>query len=139
MSTQLSKILIDSVEEVERNDGTGTFPVVKVTGITFSVSESGNSSFTKRKVSLPLNQMTSKAEAELYFKAGTILEGFELYKKPSEEYQYEAPTGEIYSLNYKWAIRKIDQEDPIAKRQEKPMEKEVFSTARNTNNLQPQH
>lgn len=138
MSNKLSKLLIDSIEEVDRKDGSGIMPVVKITGITFSTSENGNSSFTKRKVSLPLNQLSSKEEAEQYFEEGTVLEGFELYKQPCEEYEYEAPTGETFILNYNWAIRKAGEgEEPKAKKID-GLEKEVFSRANPNGELEPQ-
>lgn len=137
--SNISKLLVDQIDMVERKDGTGKFPVVQITGITFSISESGNSSFTKRKVSIPLNNLSSKADAEEYFTEGSVLEGFELFKKPCEEYQYEAPTGEMYTLNYKWGIRKAGQgSEPVAKKQQKPIEREVFSGNGKTNTLQPQ-
>ncbi|XWN36868.1 MAG: hypothetical protein ROO71_13010 [Balneola sp.] len=137
MSNQLSKLLIDSIEEVERKDGSGVMPVIKITGITFSTSESGNSSFTRRTVNVPLNKLNSKAEAEQFFKPGSVLEGFELYKKPCEEYEYEAPTGETYLLNYNWSIRKAGENEPTAKKLD-GLEREVFSGAKSNGELEPQ-
>ena len=137
--SNISKLLVDQIKMVEKKDGTGEFPVVLITGITFSVSESGNSSFSKRKVSIPLNNLSSKKEAEEFFTEGSVLEGLELYKKPCEEYEYEAPSGETYLLNYKWAICKAGEKEPTAKKVVKPIEREVFSGAnKKTNNLQPQ-
>ncbi|MFY0683815.1 MAG: hypothetical protein JXR20_04625 [Balneola sp.] len=137
--SNISKLLVDQIKMVDKKDGTGEFPVVLITGITFSVSESGNSSFTKRRVSIPLNNLSSMKEAEEYFTEGTVLEGFELYKKPCEEYEYEAPTGETYLLDYKWAICKAGEQERTAKKVVRTMDKEIFSTAnKKTNNLQPQ-
>lgn len=107
--SSIKNLTIDRIEERTRKDNGDKFPVVMVAGVSFSISESGNSRFTLREVSIPLSGMTM-AQAKAYFPPKSKLEGYEIYKKDVEPYEWETPEGETLSLSHSWDIRKIGDE-----------------------------
>jgi hypothetical protein len=97
MSQQLSfdTLRIEAVEMRERTDTGDTFPVAIISGISLNMSAKGGASFSKRRVSLPLNGMT-QAEAEQAFPAGqTMPKRFAIQQYDVEPYEWTTPDGEI--------------------------------------------
>lgn len=107
--SSLKNLTIDRIEERTRKDNGDKFPVVMVAGVSFSISESGNSRFTLREVSIPLSNM-SMAQAKEYFPPKSKLEGYEIYQKQVDPYEWETPEGETLTLSHSWDIRKIGED-----------------------------
>lgn len=137
MST-IKSLTIDRIEEKTRKDTGEKFPVAIIAGISFSQSETGNSRFSLREVSIPLNGM-DKETAKAYFPPGSELNGYEIYQKEVDPYEWEAPDGRVLSLNHSWDIRKIDDtaEATTPVPAKSSIEKHVFAGTSRTNSLEP--
>ncbi|MBD3617442.1 MAG: hypothetical protein HUJ22_12810 [Gracilimonas sp.] len=130
---------VDRIEERTRKDTGEMFPVAIIAGISFSQSENGNSRFSLREVSIPLNGMDKKT-AKTYFPPGSVLNGYEIYQKETDPYEWEAPDGRVLSLTHSWDIRKVDESAEAttpAPAKSSSMEKHVFAGTSRKNDLEP--
>ena len=96
MTNQLSfdTLRIEAVEMRQRTDTGDEFPVALISGISLNVTTKG-SSFTKRRVSVPLNGLT-REEAEVAFPPGQVMpKRFIIQQYTVEPYEWTTPDGEI--------------------------------------------
>lgn len=106
---KFEKLTVSAVEMRNRNDGSGKFPVVIIQGISFQMSESGNQSFSKRKVSLPLNGMELD-EAKQLFPVGSTIDGYRIAPYEVEPYEFSDPdTGEVVVATRRYRLIPLDQ------------------------------
>ena len=134
----IKNLTVDRIEQ-RTLKGTGeSFPFAIVSGISFSKSITGNSRFTLREISIPLNGM-SLSQAKQYFPPNSRLEGYEIYKKEVDPYEYETSDGQILSLNYSWDVRKVDpntESEHNPRSAKSSMERQVFSDS-TENHMEP--
>lgn len=109
---KFEKLTVSSVEMRTRGDDGTKFPVVIIQGISFSMSESGNQSFSKRKVSLPLNGMELD-EAKQLFPAGSVINGYRIAPYEVEPYEFTDPeTGEVVVATKRYRLIPLDEPQP---------------------------
>lgn len=105
MSQQLSfdTLRIEAIEERTSSTTGEVFPVVLISGISLNVGAKG-SSFTKRRVSLPLNGMTLE-EAKGAFTVGSVMDKrFAIQQFTVEPYTWEGPNGETLRSNKRYRL-----------------------------------
>lgn len=114
MSNNFETLTVEDVMLRERNDGTGEFPVVIIAGISLNLSATGNQSFTKRRVSLPLNGFTVE-EAKQAFPKGMKLQGFKIQQYEVDPYEWTTPEGEVRTDNVRYRLVDLRQpaEPPV--------------------------
>lgn len=141
---KFEKLTVADVLMKERTDGTGSFPVAIIQGISFNVSDSGNQSFSKRKVHMPLNGL-ELAEAKSLFPKGSAIEGFKIQQYEVEPYEFTDPeTGESIIASKRYRLKPIDepaepQKTPAVHRQPaSTMEDAIFERKPRSNDLEPQ-
>ena len=82
----------------------------------------------------------SMAQAKEYFPPKSKLEGYVIFKRQVEPYEWESPDGRILSLTHSWDIRKVDETaeatTPVPAKSSS-MEKHVFAGTSRKNNLEP--
>ena len=126
-----------------RQDTGEEFPVLIITGISMHTAQSGNQSFTKRRVSLPLNGF-KLSEAKQLFPAGSVLEGFRIQAHHVPEYEWTTPDGEVRSDTVRYRLVPVGEKPaPVPQSEPKasskaagPLEHVVFSGAERVNEPQ---
>ncbi|MGN8224609.1 hypothetical protein [Gracilimonas sp. BCB1] len=138
--SSITNLTIERIESRTNSVDGSEFAVAIVTGIAYAVSESGNSRFDKREVSIPLSNI--KPEEANTPKVKTILNemvaDMEIYRKEVDPYEYEVPgTGEVVMLSHSWDIRSRDKVK--GKENKSSIEDHVFAgSSKSTNNeLEP--
>ena len=109
--SQFESITVEDVILRERKDGTGDFPVVVCFGVSLSESSTGNQSFTKRRVSLPLNDFTL-SEGKKFFPKGSQLQGFHIEQYEVEPYEWTTPDKEVRTDNVRYRLVRTSKSEP---------------------------
>ena len=127
-----------------RQDTGEEFPVLIITGISMHTAQSGNQSFTKRRVSLPLNGF-KLSEAKQLFPAGSVLEGFRIQAYHVPEYDWTTPDGEVRTDSTRYRLVPAGgeptpqvQTEPREAKPAGPLEHAVFAATGRSNELEPQ-
>ena len=103
---------VESVEERTHRETGEMFPVAIVSGISLNVGAKG-SSFTKRRVSLPLNGM-SLQDAKDSFPIGFVLpKRFAIQQFTVAEYKWEGPNGETLKSNKRYRLVDTTAPPPV--------------------------
>lgn len=141
---KFEKLTVDDVLMKERTDGTGSFPVAIITGVSFNVSENGNQSFSKRKVHLPLNGIELE-EAKALFPKGSAIEGFRIEQYTVEPYEFLGADDEVIVTDKRYRLKPLDepaepQKMPAAQsvQSSSTLEDAVFERSSRANDLEPQ-
>lgn len=144
MST-ITNLKVDRIESRTSSKDGSEFPVAIIAGIAYAVSESGNSRFDKREVSIPLSNIDPEEANTPHIKAilNDMIADMEIYRKDVDPYEYEVPgTGEVVMLTHSWDIRRAGEQGAPAHDAapgKSSMESHVFagSSRSNNNHLEP--
>lgn len=141
----ITNLKVDRIEIRTSSVDGSEFAVAIIAGIAYAVSESGNSRFDKREVSIPLSNIKPKEADTPETKAilNEMIADMEIYRKEVDPYEYEIPgSGEVVMLTHSWDIRRAGKKDAPAHDAapgKSSMESHVFagSSKSNNNHLEP--